>query len=826
MLALLLIAAMAPEESRQFRVAQAALEDKIYDVADRQFQEFIQKFPQSERIESAYFLLGQAQVNLGKWEAGVKTLQDAASKWPDKHPDGIQFWLGEAYSRGGKFAEAEARYADVPEKNNKSRFLAQALYGQAYAQFKQSKFPAASQTLDKLIKSEPKEEIAVQAELLRGQIELAQNNFDKAEELFKGVAQKSGNGTRGYFLAHLWWGEALARHGQPADAIAKYAVITDTIKAAPSKAIEGSLAGDAWFRTGWAQWQLNKYPEAAEAFSAVLPTSAPDSMKRDALLKVAEAYAQSGKVGDGVAKLKEFLQARPKDLIADEVQLAIGNMLFGKGDYTSALPEFLQQVTNYTNSAVRAKAFAQAGWSAWQLKKLPEALGYFQQALPLLGGNEQALEVLLKIADTQFALGRFPESIDSYQQTLKQFPKSVAKLPGVYFQLGEAYRRMQKPKESLEAFQTLVRDYPQSEFAPQGQYNIGQLLSAQGQEMQARQAYTAVVSNFPASVWASNAALAVGESYSREGKYDKAIAEFDSLAASSNDTELAQQAFYNRGWCFAMTGKRDKTLADFLEFLKSHPQAKLAPDIQYWVGDEYLRQRDYVKAQTQFQSLAETYPSNKVADVSEYFAGRAAYARQDYKTAVELYEAVLKKFPQSTWRCEARFGQGDALSQLKQFDDALLVFDSLTKDFPDCSLVGDAYGRKGDCQFTLGRPEDALVSYRKALELATDPSERNQALFKLGQTHEQLKKPEEAIQNYSKAMYETVTSTNTNEPPEHYWSCKAASAAALLKEQANQWQDAIAIYERLGKICPDLKPMADDKIRKIKSQHVETLFSH
>ena len=117
-----------------------------------------------------------------------------------------------------------------------------------------------------------------------------------------------------------------------------------------------------------------------------------------------------------------------------------------------------------------------------------------------------------------------------------------------------------------------------------------------------------------------------------------------------------------------------------------------------------------------------------------------------------------------------------------------------------------------------------MASYRKALDAAKDEGTRNQALFKLGQTFEVQKKNDEALQHYTKALYETATAANPAVPTERFWSCKAARAAAGLKEQQNQWADAITLYIRLGELCPDLKDLAEDRIRKLKTPHPETLL--
>ncbi|MCG3150306.1 MAG: Outer membrane protein assembly factor BamD [Verrucomicrobiae bacterium] len=817
-LTLLLIAAAPPDETRQFRMAQAALDDKLYDVAERQLQEFIRQFPASERADNAAYLLGRAQVGLGKWPLAVKTLQDALARWPDKRTDAIHFWLGEAHSGASDYAAAVAQYSEVVEKHRTSPHFTAALFGLAYAQLKQGQFAAASDALDQLAKTQPKGEAAFDADLLRAQLHLARQEAAKAEAVLDGITQRAGT-TRSFYRANYWLGESLQRRKDFTNALTRYAVVTTAFKDKPNKPVDSQLAAEAWYGAGWTQWQMGQFTNAADAFNAALTNAVTAPLKRDALLKLAESQIRAGKITEGVTRLEEFLTARPNDPLADEVQLAIGDLLFGRDDPARALEEYLQLIKNFPQSPVVGRAYAQAGWCAWQLKQIADALNFFEQSAT----HTPSAPVIFKIADCQAALGQYTNAAASYRRVLAEFP-ATPDLDRALFQLGETYRRLDDPLNAMAAFQRLVSEKPRSDLAPQAQYSIGQLLAGQGQAPAARNAFTAVTTRFPTSVWASNAALAVGESYVDENKYDRAIAEFDKLTGGGFDTELAQQAFYSRGRCYALTGKRDKTLTEFLDFLKTHPQATLAPRIQYWVADEFLRQRDYLKAQAQFQSLAETYPHFVDADAALYFAGRAAYARQDYKTAVELYEALLKKFPQSNWRCEARFGQGDALSELGQFDDALLVLQSLTKDFPDCRFVSEAFGRKGDCQFTLTRYDDALASYQKALAAAKTPDMRLQAFEKIGKTYEALKKFDDAVQAYAAAVYEATAGGATNEPPERFWSCRAARAAANLKEQQNQWRDAITFYEKMASHCPDLKALAEDRIRKIRVQHPETLF--
>ena len=813
------------EERRLYRVAQATFDDKLYDVAERQLSEFLQKFPASDRAEQMQLMLGQAQLYQDKWADAVKTLQEAVTRWPDKHSDGFRFWLAEALARGEKFAEAEGRYREVVDQVAASAYQAQAVYGLAFVLFKQGKFDAADETVNRLGKLSPKGELAQEGALLRGQIHLAAKRFEDADVVFEDLLKKAPN-TRLFYRAQFWLAESLARRKQFDAALTHQAVIIDAFKSKTNRLVDAQLVAEAWYATGWIDWQTEKFAEAADAYASALANAPTTSLKRDALLKLGEALVRSGKLPAGVARLREFLQLHPADPIADEVQMAIADLFFQHRDYVAAIPEYASLIAGYPQSKLVAKANFNAGSCGWQLAandttgvRLSEALKFFQQAAKLSKDRALISAALFKVADAQFTLGQFAEAVTAYQQLINHQP-DLPEMDRVLFQLGQAKQRARDAAGAAETLETLVRQFPNSPLAPEAQYEVAQIQIGLGHEAAARTALAAVLSQFAKSDWAKKAALGIGESFQREGQYEAAVAEFEKLMTAEPNTDLALRAFYNRGWCLAQKGQATNTLAEFTGFLKNKPATVLAADVQFWIAEYYLRQKDYLKAQEQFQALAAAYPTSKLADSAQYMAGRAAYARQDYKAAIELYEGVLKTFTNSTLRCDARFGEGDALSELGQFGDALLVFEALVKEFPDSPLACEAHGRKGDCQYTLNRYEDAITSYRKALDCAHDATMRNQALFKIGQSFEKLTKLDDAIQYYTRPLYETAVTPDPNEPPERFWAGKAGRAAASLKEQQQKWQDAITLYQKLAETCPELKTMAEERIRKIRVERV------
>ena len=474
------VAAAAPDETRMYRVAEAAFKDGLNDLAERQFVEYLAQFPDSDRADGVVLDLVQAQLNQGRWEAAVKTLQDALAKWPtEKRPDGFRFWLAEALSRGERYIEAEQRYSEVIEKYPHSAYRPQALYGLAFARFKLGHFKPAMQALDEFDKLGPKPDLAQEGELLRGQIHLALQQFDKAETVLASVVNKYPN-TRAAFRADIWLGESLSQRKQADEALKRYGAVIDSYKSSPNKPVTGELAAKAWRGEGWVYWGQQKFNDAAQSFSQALALTQDRSLKREAMLKLGESYVRAGQLADGVAKLKAYLRSTPNDPLADEIQMTIGDLLFASNDFTNALPEYANLIDKYPQSALVAKANLDAGWCAWKLEKMSDALPYLHQATALATDPAIAAEALFKSGDAEFALGQYTDAISDYQRLISTYPETKL-LDRAMFQLGQSYQRTHNGEAAVHVFESLVQQFPNSAHAAESQFSIGVIDGGFGQ---------------------------------------------------------------------------------------------------------------------------------------------------------------------------------------------------------------------------------------------------------------------------------------------------------------------------------------------------------
>jgi len=100
------------------------------------------------------------------------------------------------------------------------------------------------------------------------------------------------------------------------------------------------------------------------------------------------------------------------------------------------------------------------------------------------------------------------------------------------FAIGELYQSRGEAAESIKAYQKLVTDYPSSREAPEGQYRIGAILTAEAEGgnqdranlNRAREAYLDYIARYPnhGNVGKARAAVAAIGSQSVQGSYDTA----------------------------------------------------------------------------------------------------------------------------------------------------------------------------------------------------------------------------------------------------------------------------------------------------------------
>lgn len=184
---------------------------------------------------------------------------------------------------------------------------------------------------------------------------------------------------------------------------------------------------------------------------------------------------------------------------------------------------------------------------------------------------------------------------------------------------------------ALKAARRVVRVWPLSDYAPQGQYLVGRSLEAQGQDEKAFDGYQKLLEKHPKI---TNYHEIIQRQYDIANKY------------------FAGKWF--RLWGYIPYPSRDKTADMYVKIVKTGPYSDVAPQAQLKIGAVREKQKNYPSAVKAYETAADRYHDRaQVASDATYRAGlawnkQAQTAEYDQTTAgqaIATFTDFMALFP-------------------------------------------------------------------------------------------------------------------------------------------------------------------------------------
>jgi TolA-binding protein len=128
----------------------------------------------------------------------------------------------------------------------------------------------------------------------------------------------------------------------------------ETAAGTPTNTIQRSAAQTA-FETGWSALKSGNYGQAADAFDRALKASGTDPIAEDSAYWLGISLSYAGKSARAETAMREFVRRYPGSPRAGEASVALGWMLFDRGDLTAARSQFSSALNDRVGK-VRASA--------------------------------------------------------------------------------------------------------------------------------------------------------------------------------------------------------------------------------------------------------------------------------------------------------------------------------------------------------------------------------------------------------------------------------------------------------------------------------------
>ena len=517
---------------------------KNYRDAIRELEASVKASDGWRQADETLIVLGHAYQGSGDSASAKARLQTLIGKYPKSAIlDRAHFQLGEYAYEAKEYKTAAAHYQRVLDGWPKSTLVPAVLSGLGWAQLSVGDASAADATFTGLIDQHAKSDQAARARYPRGRARLQQKQFaTAAEDIRAYLAGKPSDADRSD--ARYVLGLALAGLDKPSEAAAEFqAILKDDPKYAAGDRVQYELA--------WALKSQGKETEAAAAFGKLASAYPASSLAADGLYRVGEAQYDDEKFDDAAAsylaahtKVRELadagaLNAAQARELGEKAIHKLGWACYRRELFDKAVTNFNYQLKNYKNGKLQADARFMLSESLFKQENWKDALAAYDQ-LQNPSTPEFAALADLHAAQAANQLEQFKPAMDRLKGFAEKHPGSEV-LPEAMFEQGWSLQNLGKPDEAIALYEQ-VTGKTGREVAAKARFMIGEIHFEKKDHREAIRHFFKVAFSYGYPAWQANAHFESARCFEVLKKTDQAIKSYNEVVTKHPDSDKAPEA--------------------------------------------------------------------------------------------------------------------------------------------------------------------------------------------------------------------------------------------------------------------------------------------
>ncbi|MGQ9645263.1 MAG: tetratricopeptide repeat protein [Thermodesulfobacteriota bacterium] len=553
----------APDE-QLLLVGAGAFRDGFYDIAEKQFSEFIQNHPNHEKRYEVCYLLGRTLFLKKKLrESKTLFLKILNENKKFEHTDHALYWLAEIEIRLGNPEEARKLLSSLVKRFPKFERIDYAYYLLGVLDFEYHRLSEAEASLKKVPLSSHQQEI-IQASLFwLGLLSFRQKDYEGAIGYFKTLWEDPKLPTQGFLKYALFWlGEAHLRSGRFMAATAHFRTFQERFSNDP-------FLPEVQWRLGFCQYRSGNFGEAINIFQGVkrqlkespllvhthyllgrmfLFNSEPSASIREinSIIDKFPGHPLTGisflilfwnyiHLGESNGANKVFQRLQKLNHMEDEkhfIHWLTAELLFSEGKVSDSLPYYF----NIVNSRFREKALYQMGRGYFFENKLREAMTNLDILLLEFPNSQYAEEGLFVKAECLNRLGNVDQALETYELVVRQGQKDLWRVLALT-QIGNLHLARNEIPQAQTAFKRVINQFADHPLYYHAACQLGNLNFKMKNIGEALHYFTLVLKGNILE-YLGEAYFGLGEIFYQQGKYDKALTHFETAIRYVGETSL------------------------------------------------------------------------------------------------------------------------------------------------------------------------------------------------------------------------------------------------------------------------------------------------
>ena len=748
-------------EEQDYAFAHGLYRDGLFQIAAEQFEKFVQKHPQSVRIQDAQFLRADCLFQLRQYPAAAQEFTNFVSQYPSSIlSDNARFRLGDTYSKLKRNRDAVEAYKSIldhpknpavageaaywigeiflkeGDSNNALKYYAlsyegypgnrlqdYAAYSAAWTNQKKGDYAKAAEWYRIVIDKLPQSPLVPSSRVKIGECYYYTKDYSRAiEELTTAKASIDLAALRGE--ADYLIGESYYNLGQYDQARKQY---ESFLKDYP----QHHLTNEVQYALGWTLFKAREFAQAADVFGKLGASS--DQIGEVALYRQGVAQNLAGKKADAFRTFSSLVSRNPKGEYADNALYDAGTILFEDKKNEEAKVYFRRIVSGFDSSDVIADAYMMLGECCVESAAFDSARTCFEKAL---SSNPTSFETKVtssyQLAWSTFKLRKYKDAAAGFSRFIATYPDHPKSAEALYW-LSESEYQGGDFRGALKHYQaiTAVSKHARRE---EGMYGIGWSYYKLGDFSKAIEAFEKLIVEYPSGKFSFDARLRLGDCYFQVKDYKKAAGAYRTVVRLFPKNDGADYALYQLGQTFYRSGDQDQAADQFHALIKSYPKSSLADDAQYALGWMKFQHKDFLGAIKDFQIVLSNYSESELVPRAYYSIGDSYYNLRQYAAAEKSYREVIRQFPKSPLAADALTGVQYCLVAQGKSKEAVGAIDTYVKENPTAPNAEQLELKKAELLFSQKQYLDAAQEYRSFASRHPQSASRAQALYWLGRS--------------------------------------------------------------------------------------------
>lgn len=419
------------ESLKQFEVEDSLLEKVSFDLAlaysqqgDKEkailkFQEFIEKYPQSELIKSAHFELGKNLYDLKKYQLALSELKETST-------DEALYLRGKASKELGDQEGEIAAFEELREKYPQSNFSQEAYFRLGNYYYNQKRDKEAIEEFNKIIQFFPQSPLLSESYYWMGWSYFKLTDYKKAGEYFNKVEEDEENfdlGQRAKFMA-----------------------------------------AESWYN-------LKDYQKAREVYEKFIEMYPEGDFSANAQFAIAWTYLENKDYKSSIEEFKKLISIYPDSKFTEEAQFRVGKNYYLSGDKNMAKAELGKFINSYSNSSFRAEAMYLSSQIYLQEEDWMESIINLDRLVREYPDSPYLSEALYGLCLSYFKKDEYEKAIKVGEKYLEDY-SNLDYGDDILYIKAICWEKLENQEKAISDYQNLISKYPQSPYGVKAQERL------------------------------------------------------------------------------------------------------------------------------------------------------------------------------------------------------------------------------------------------------------------------------------------------------------------------------------------------------------------